>query len=446
MCVVIVAPFILDENATNHINCNNLRLGSRYSESSLGSVRRIYIAGDRRNYGADVQSPQPVLSKPASDADPNATIKQYCVGCHNERAKGSYGNLSLDGFDVAAAYQNAETAEKMIRKLRAGMMPPPGAKRPEGDVLLTLVERLEKTIDAATARNPNPGGRSFQRLNRPEYERAIRDLLALNVKAENWLPLDTMSNNFDNMADAQSLSPMLLESYLNAAAAISRLAIGDRTAPSVDETYTNSQYVSQNPWDHIDGARYGTRGGLVVDHVFPVDGQYTFGLTFLGGFGVTPGDRTRLEDIDISIDGERAALLMFDSVEGSTGADGRGSDVLRSERVFVRAGQHKVAAAFVRRSEGPLEDLIRPHDWSFAGGGSGGSGITTLPHLRDLIVSGPYDTTGVSTIQLVERSLPAVRQLRPKKGPRAGNCFQTCNRSVSPDHDAKRYGWIDGLL
>ena len=335
-------------------------------------------------------------SKPVSDADANATIKQYCVGCHNERAKGSYGNLSLDGFDVAAAYQNAETAEKMIRKLRAGMMPPPGAKRPEGDVLLTLVERLEKTIDAATARNPNPGGRSFQRLNRPEYERAIRDLLALNVKAENWLPLDTMSNNFDNMADAQSLSPMLLESYLNAAAAISRLAIGDRTAPSVDETYTNSQYVSQNPWDHIDGAPYGTRGGLVVDHVFPVDGQYTFGLTFLGGFGVTPGDRTRLEDIDISIDGERAALLMFDSVEGSTGADGRGSDVLRSERVFVRAGQHKVAAAFVRRSEGPLEDLIRPHDWSFAGGGSGGSGITTLPHLRDLIVSGPYDTTGVS--------------------------------------------------
>ena len=116
---------------------------------------------------------------------------------------------------------------------------------------------------------PNPGGRTFQRLNRAEYARAVEDLLALDVDAGDWLPLDQMSANFDNVADAQTLSPMLLEAYLNAASAISRLAIGESGGSPVDQTYSNSEYVSQHPWDHVEGAPYGTRGGMVVDHVFP---------------------------------------------------------------------------------------------------------------------------------------------------------------------------------
>jgi len=347
-------------------------------------------------YHAAPQGPQTAAPKATlSDGDLNAVIKQYCSGCHSDTGKS--GNLSLAGFDVAAAAQHAEAAEKMIRKLRAGMMPPPGApRRPDFETQLSLVTRLETLVDAASVRNPNPGGRTFQRLNRPEYRRAIQDLLDLDVDPGSWLPLDTMSNNFDNMADAQTMSPTLLESYLNAAAAISRMAIGDRSAPSVDETYTNSQYLSQHPWDHIEGAPYGTRGGMVVNHVFPADAEYVFGVTFLGGFGVSPGDNTRLEDIDISVDGERVALMPYNAIGGGTGADGRGSDAIKTQPVFIRAGQHKIAAAFIRRSEGPYEDLIRPHDWSFAGGGSGGAGITSLPHLRDLIVSGPYNTTGIS--------------------------------------------------
>src|SRR5579884_2336438 len=153
-----------------------------------------------------------------SDADLNAVVKQYCAGCHSDTGKS--GNLSLVGFDVSAAPQHAEVAEKMIRKLRAGMMPPPGARRPDADTQLALVTRLETVIDADSAKNPNPGGRTFQRLNRPEYKRAIQDLLALDVDPGLWLPLDTMSNNFDNMADAQTMSATLVESYLNAAAAI----------------------------------------------------------------------------------------------------------------------------------------------------------------------------------------------------------------------------------
>jgi hypothetical protein len=226
-------------------------------------------------------------------------------------------------------------------------------------------------------------------MNRPEYERAIRELLALEVNAGDWLPLDTKSANFDNIADAQSLSPTLLEAYLNAATSISRMAVGDRTAPTIDTTYTNPSYMSQHPWDHVEGAPYGTRGGMVVSHIFPADAEYEFAMTF------NSGENARFEDVDISIDGERVALLNYELTQVA-GADGRGQAPMRTERIFVRAGQHQVSAAFVRRTEGPYEDLIKPHGWSYAGGGSGGSGITTLPHLRDLIVVGPYKATGVS--------------------------------------------------
>jgi hypothetical protein len=297
--------------------------------------------------------------------------------------------LSLASFDVAHAAQNAEVAEKMVRKLQAGFMPPPLAPRPDPATHAALVAALETTLDAAAAAKPNPGMRTFQRLNRPEYALAIKDLLSLDVDAGNWLPLDTKSANFDNIADAQSLSPTLLEAYLNAASAISRMAVGDRNAKAVDTTYTNAGYISQHPWDHVDGAPYGTRGGIVVNHVFPADAEYVFQASLVAG------SNSRFEDIDISIDGERVALLAYETGPAG-GADGRGGREILTEPIVVRAGEHKVAATFVRKMDGPYEDLIRPHDWSFAGGGSGGPGITTLPHLRDFVIKGPYRVTGIS--------------------------------------------------
>jgi hypothetical protein len=330
--------------------------------------------------------PHPAVATPA--VDPNQIVAGTCVRCHSDRRL--LGNLSLEGFDIGAAPESAEVVERMIRKLRAGMMPPPGARAPEGDTLLQLVEVLESTLDAHAQRNPNPGRRTFQRLNRREFEYAILDLLDLRIDAGDWLPLDQMSANFDNIADVQSLSPMLLEAYLNAAADISRLAVGDQDTPAIDVTYTQSRYQSQHPWDRMEGAPYGTRGGLTVDHVFPADGTYRFGMTFISGRG------TRFEDIDISVDGERVALLAYTQI-GALGADGRGGADLTTDPVFVPAGQHTVSAAFIRRFDGPYEDLIRPHDWSLAGGGSGGDGITTLPHLQNLIIGGPVEATGIST-------------------------------------------------
>src|SRR4030095_7364613 len=167
-----------------------------------------------------------------------------------------------------------------------------------------------------------------------EYASAIHDLLNLDVDAGNWLPLDTKSANFDNIADAQALSPTLLESYLNAASAISRMAVGDRNAASVDATYTNAGYVSQHPWDHVDGAPFGTRGGLVVDHVFPADAEDVFDVQLVSG------SCSYLEDVDISIDGERVALLAYETGPAG-GADGRGGRGVRDEPIGARAGQHR---------------------------------------------------------------------------------------------------------
>ena len=327
------------------------------------------------------------VASAAAHADQNALIKRYCVGCHSDRAKA--GDLSLASFDISQAGKHAAVAEKMIRKLQAGFMPPPGMPRPEPAVYQQLISTLETTVDTSATLNPNPGGRTFPRLNRAEYSRAIGELLDLNVDAGRWLPLDTMSANFDNIADEQALSPTLLEAYLNAASDISRMAVGDKNAPAVDNAYTNKTYASQHPWDHVEGTPYGTRGGMVVDHVFPADGQYQFEL------GLTNGDNSRFEDVDISIDGERVAFLQYENGP-QIAADGSGATPLFAEPVLVRAGQHKIAAAFVRRVDGPYEDLIRPHEWSNAGGGSGGGGITTLPQLHNLTVRGPLKTTGIS--------------------------------------------------
>src|SRR5436190_3310121 len=332
-------------------------------------------------------APGSLAAVPASTQDHAAVVRRYCVTCHNDTARP--GGLSLAAFDVARAGSNPEVAEKMIRKLRAGLMPPPLAARPEGTVYEALVSALEANVDAAAAATPSSVTRTFQRLNRPEYARAIHDLLDLDVDAGHWLPLDTKSANFDNIADAQALSPTLLEGYLNAAAAISRMAVGDRRAPTVDSTYTNPGYLSRHPWEHVDGAPYGTRGGIVVNHVFPADGEYVFEVS------IVSGANARFEDIDVSINGERVALVEYEPGPAG-GADGRGGRSVRHEPVVVRAGEHLVAAAFVKRLDVPYEDLIRPHDWSFAGGGSGGPGITTLPHLRDLTIKGPYRSTGIS--------------------------------------------------
>ena len=342
--------------------------------------------------GNPASHPEPPAPSPGHEAallenaaELTGVVRRYCVVCHNARLMN--GNLTLAEFAVDAAHERAETAEKMIRKLRAGMMPPPGQRRPPPDTLLALVETLETVVDRETARSVNPGSRRFQRLNRAEYERVIRDLLDLDIEAGRWLPADTYLGAFDNMSDAQGLSTTLLEAYLRAATEVSRIAVGNPDALSRTAKYTNPIDVSQHAWDHLEGTPYGTRGGMVVTHDFPVDGEYVISIETLFGRG------TGFQDVDISIDGEGVALLGLEH-------GGRSTVPIRTEPVLVRAGQRQVAAAFVRTIEGPYEDRLKTPGWSFVGGEDSQAwanyGITALPHLSELMITGPHRSRGLS--------------------------------------------------
>jgi hypothetical protein len=331
----------------------------------------------------------PVRHLPAP-AEMTPVVKRYCGSCHS--AKVMKGNLSLDDYAVESAPDQLETSEKMIRKLRADIMPPPGSRRPGGDTLTMLVETIENVIDKA-APVPNPGNRGFQRLNRPEYERVVKDLLGVDFNAGDFLPLDTKSANFDNIADAQALSPTMLDGYLSAAGAVARIAVGDRHAESTITTYRSSPYVSQHPWDHVDGTPYGTRGGIVAEHIFPADGYYVIRMNVKAGVGVA------FQDVDVTVDGQQVALLHYEKGIQSVNLSADPSqtaDVFRTQSVLVKAGQRKVTASFVKREEGPYEDLIKPSEWSLASNGSASAGATMPPHLTEVTVVGPSKVTGMS--------------------------------------------------
>jgi len=322
----------------------------------------------------------------------NKLVSYYCTTCHDD--EGKTGGLTLEHFDAARADQNAETAEKMIRKLRLGMMPPPSVKdRPDAATVAAFVTSLENKIDASAALHPNPGRRTFQRLNRAEYERTIHDLLALDVDVSAFLPPDTVSAGFDNIADAQTLSPTLLDGYLRAASRISSLALGDRNASPTEATYKVPRTQSQ--MTHIEGTPWGTRGGLSVMHTFPADGDYTFRIMLHGvPTGELFGSNVRDEQIEVAINGERVALLDIDyrmTEQTKTGLN------LTTPKIHVNAGPQHVTAAFIQHFDGPVDDLMAPIDYTLADTEVGRAlGITMLPHLRDFSITGPFKVTGVS--------------------------------------------------
>ena len=328
-----------------------------------------------------------------------AVVRRTCGTCHNDQLL--TGGLSLTSFDVVAAAGEPEVAEKVIRKLRAGLMPPPGMPRPGGDTLVALAQELETIVDRAAALAPNPGDRPFQRLNRAEYEASVKDLLGLEIDAGAYLPLDTKSANFDNIADVQTLSPTLLTSYLNAASEISRLAVGDPAATAIEATYTVPRTASQTA--HVDGAPYGTRGGVSVTHNFPADGMYSFRVSFYHETtGAFVGGTARDEQLDISVDGERVALLGVDRFMTSSDPN---QTTQFTDPVPLKAGPHRVSAVFIPPYfQENVVDLISPLGWSLASTAIDNTyGITMLPHMRDFVILGPTAAAGVSESPVREK-------------------------------------------
>ncbi len=352
------------------------------------------LAGSSRGSGTGAFAfVEPISAGPAplSFQEQNATIGRYCFRCHNDQLL--TGGMSLESFDVERAYENAEVAEKMIRKLRVGMMPPMGAQRPDAATIDALVAALETTIDEHAARNPNPGRRTFQRLNQAEYIGSVKDLLGIEIDVDTFLPPDTISASFDNIADVQMPSATVIEGYLRAAGHVSRVAVGDPFASPDSALYTVPRTQSQKR--RAEGAPFGTRGGLAIVHNFPADGKYEFRMMLHSEpAGVLFGRTIREEQIEVSIDGERVGVIDID--RWSTESDPNGLTITVGP-IDVRAGAHRVAAAFVAQFEGPIDDLITPIEHTLADTQIGvGYGVETLTHLRDLSIVGPFDVTGVS--------------------------------------------------
>ncbi len=320
-----------------------------------------------------------------------ALINQYCVTCHNERAKTA--GLMLDKLDIEHPGKHAESWEKVVRKLRGGMMPPQGMPRPDQAKIDGLITSLETSLDRAQAAHPDPGRAPLHRLNRTEYSNAIRDLLGLKVDVSELLPADDESNGFDNIAEVLRVSPSLLEAYLAASREVSSLAVGDPKTGPVSASFRVPPDLPQN--EHIEGLPLGTRGGILIHHNFPLDADYDFNVILLRNI---VGYLTGLEfphQLEISIDGERVFLAPVGGEEDLKLVDtnlaqaGDTLDARLRTKVHVKAGPHDVAVAFLRRdsaeSDEPLEPFTRDLDLQNM------NGIPLIDHVQ---VTGPLDATG----------------------------------------------------
>jgi mono/diheme cytochrome c family protein len=366
----------------------------RKSVVTLGGFSGVVAVLAMASWGARPAATglRPIPAHASAPMAGRVVIEQYCLQCHDEDKK--KGELSLETFDPAKAEANPEVAEKMVRKLRAGMMPPAGADRPAEDALDGLATMLETKLDAVASARPNPGRRTFQRLNRAEYGQSVKDILGLDVDVSTYLPPDTISHNFDNIADVQSMSATVLEGYLRAAAQVSKLAVGDPDAAPNSTIYKVPRMASQIA--HVEGAPFGTRGGISVVHNFPADGEYAFRMMLHSiPTGQLYGSAARGEQIEVSLNGHRVAVIDINPRMSESDPSGMN---LQTPAITVKAGPQRVSAAFLQKSEAPVDDLLAPVEQTLADTqiGSGVSGVTTVPHLREFAVVGPSRVTGVS--------------------------------------------------
>jgi mono/diheme cytochrome c family protein len=335
-------------------------------------------------------------AKPVTEsvsASPHAAVvTKYCVTCHNDRTRTA--DLSLEHLDVSDAPKSAATWEKVIRKVRAGMMPPAGMPRPDATTLDGFIGYLESSIDRAATASPRPGRTAVHRLNRAEYANAIRDLLALDIDATALLPPDDESSGFDNIADVLTVSPSLMERYLSASWNISRMALGNPGLTPSTATYRVRPDLSQD--QHIEGLPPGTRGGMLVTHTFPVDGEYVIKLRlWRNTFDLMRGMEDPHE-IEIALDGARIQSTTaggredFSRMAENPGTFGADLDRRLTIRLPVKAGEHTIWATTVLKSHAPRDDLIKP----FLRTTVDGLDIMGDPSVDRITVEGPFATSG----------------------------------------------------
>jgi len=300
----------------------------------------------------------------------------------------------LQAADFKNIPASAETWEKVIRKVRAGMMPPPGTKRPEPAALDGFAQFLETSLDRASAASPRPGRPAMHRLNRAEYANAIHDLLALDIDPAATLPPDDESSGFDNIADVLTIPPSLMERYLSASWNISRLAVGNMGITPTTSTYRARPDLSQD--QHLEGMPLGTRGGMLVKHNFALDGEYTIKVRlWRNTFDLMRGMEDP-HDIEIAMDGVRLQLVTvggkqdFGTMAENPGTFGAALDQRLTVRIPVKAGTHTITAATVLKSHAHRDDLIKP----FIRTTVDGLDIMGDPSLDRITIEGPFSQTG----------------------------------------------------
>ena len=351
------------------------------------------------------QSQSAVASSDQAAAQ-RAIINQYCSTCHSDKAKAagmdSARKIDFDRLDIAGVSRDAETWERVVRKLRAGMMPPSGIRRPDRETYKGLIAWLENELDRnAVTYTPPPG---LHRLNRTEYANVLQDLLDLNIDPAKYLPSDDSTHGFDNIAGALGVSSTLVEAYVSAAQKISRLAIGEAATPSLT-VYRTPEDTSQDY--HIEGLPFGTRGGMLIRHVFPSDGEYQITITPIFGDNMSPQGfgSVPCEKLEVLLDGERIELLDWQGggrtppancggrrvaavQSGQTGQDlGRTSMKIR---ISTKAGLHDLGVTFLQTNFAPILDLDQHFMRDTVQTGPT-PGFTYFPHVGTVRIEGPYN-------------------------------------------------------
>ena len=357
----------------------------------MGRGTRVWIAGAFALFLVTGISRGVPAQQTASSLQPDsvrATVTEYCVECHNDRLKTA--GLALDTLNAARVAENPEAWEKVVKKLRGRMMPPLGRRRPDDNTYNSVVTYLEKSLDSAAASNPNPGRTAtFRRLNRNEYQNAIRDLLALDVDVTPLLPKDDASFGFDNVG-VNNLSPTLLERYLAAAQKISRLAVG-LSGPSTGVNVVTLP-VDFTQESHVEGLPFGTRGGTLVPYTFPLDGKYEIRVRLMRNRNENVEGLNEPHDMEIALDGVR--LEVFTVVPNRNASGGYYADeaVDRDLRVSipVKAGRHAIGVTFLRKTSALQETERQPYDAHF--------NMDRHPRIQPAVYSvsigGPFDTAG----------------------------------------------------
>jgi hypothetical protein len=328
--------------------------------------------------GATVFS-QAALAQGGS-VDSGALFEKYCTKCHN--GEDYAGGIDLQDANAHTIADKPDVGEKMIKRLRAGMMPPVGKERPEYDTVQELARVLAQDIDKRAVTKgvhlPAPG---LHRLNRTEYTNAIRDLLALNIDAAKFLPSDDSSHGFDNMAGTLTTSPALLEAYLSAAGNISRLAIGTETSPTL-AVFDAPHDTSQN--EYVEGLPFGTRGGMLIEHEFPADGEYTLTVKGMTGYFTAVLGNVKGEKLEVTVDGNRVYLYDWDKEIATKRSDGGKTPALP-----IKAGFHRIGVAFLATSDLPDTGINKSFQRTMNSPGAI-SGYTFYPHVGQVFIDGPF--------------------------------------------------------